>query len=313
MKNDILYVANINKLNPECSLEKGCAIAIGGFDGVHIGHRAMIEKLVSEAKSKGVPAAIFTFNTDDSPKETFKLLASDKQKAEIFSMLGVDIVISVPFSEIKNISASDFAKSLFCDFSAKSVICGYDFRFGKNREGDVSLIKERLSPLGVNIVTPKAVCFDGKPISSTSIRTLISEGRIAKANELLGREFSFSSEVVCGIQLARELGFPTANQVYPENLVLPRFGVYATEIIIDEKNYRGISNIGVKPTFGGNEKPLCETYIFDFCGDCYGKTALIRFVDFIRTELKFNSKEELSAQIKKDQLSAIEKFSERGK
>lgn len=311
MKNEILSLYNIKKLSPDADLSNGCAIAVGSFDGVHVGHREMIKTLVDESKKIGKASAVFTFDTDDNPKCNAKLLALSEKKESLLRSVGVDVIISAPFSEIKDIQASDFVKTLFYSFGAKSVICGYDFRFGKDRLGDVSLIKELLSPLGVNVITPNAVCKDGVPVSSTSIRKLISEGNVSKANEFLGREFSFSGEIVHGAELARKLGFPTANQIYPEQLSLLRFGVYATNIILEGKRYFGVTNVGVKPTFFDREKPLCETFIFDFDGDCYGKTAEILFKEFIRPEMKFGSKEELMIRVGEDKAKALEILSER--
>jgi riboflavin kinase/FMN adenylyltransferase len=308
MKNEILSFYNIKKLSPDADIKNGCVIAVGSFDGVHVGHREMIKTLVEESKKIGKAAAVFTFDTDDNPKSNAKLLALSEKKEQLLQSIGVDVIISAPFSEIKDIHASDFAKTLFYSFGAKSVICGYDFRFGKGRLGDVSLIKELLSPLGVNVITPNAVCEEDVPVSSTLIRKLISEGDVAKANEFLGREFSFSGEIVHGVKLARKLGFPTANQIYPEQLSLLRFGVYATNVILNGKRYFGVTNVGVKPTFCDCEKPLCETFLFDFDGDCYGKTAEILFKQFIRPEIKFNSKEELMLQVEEDKTKALEFF-----
>lgn len=308
MKNEILSRSNIKKLRPDADIKNGCAIAVGSFDGVHIGHREMIKALVSEAKRLNAAAAVFTFDTDDNPKDNAKLLADGEKKDEILLSLGVDVVISAPFSAVKNVSAVDFASSLFYSFGAKTVICGYDFRFGKDRLGDVSLIKELLSPMGVEVITPNAVCVGDTPVSSTLIRKLISDGEIEKANELLGRDFSFSCEIVHGAGLARELGFPTANQAYPEKLSLLRFGVYATEFTLCGKTYKGVTNVGVKPTFGDRKAPLCETYLFGFDGDCYGNIAEISFKRFIRPEIKFNSKEELAARVEEDKKKALESF-----
>ena len=305
MKNEILSFYNIKKLNCDADIKNGCVIAVGSFDGVHVGHREMIKTLVSEAKKIGKASSVFTFDVDDNPKDNAKLLALPEKKEQILASLGVDTVITWPFSEIKDVSAEEFAKTLCYSFGAECIICGYDFRFGKDRLGDVSLIKKLLSPLGVNVITPNAVCVGDVPVSSTLIRKLLSEGEISKANELLGRDFSFSGEVVHGVELARELGFPTANQVYPEKLSPLRFGVYATTVVLDGKTYSGVTNVGMKPTFCNCEKPLCETYLFGYNGNCYGKIAEISFRKFVRPEMKFNSKEELINQVEEDKKQAM--------
>ncbi len=302
---------NIKKLRPDADIKNGCAIAVGIFDGVHLGHREMIGALVDSAKEKGIASAVFTFDFDDKLKDGAKLLSLPEKKEAVLKSLGVDIVISAPFYQIKELSATDFAKSLFDVFNAKSVICGYDFRFGKDRLGDVSLIKSVLAPFDVDIITLDALCVDGVPVSSTLIRKLVSNGEVSKVNKLLNRNFSFSGEIIHGVALAKTLGFPTANQIYPENLVKLRFGVYATEIVIEGKKYKGVTNVGVKPTFFDGQKPLCETFIFDFQGDCYGKNAEVYFIDFIRDETRFESKEELQMQVEKDKIAVLKLFEER--
>ncbi|MBR5286901.1 MAG: riboflavin biosynthesis protein RibF, partial [Clostridia bacterium] len=224
-----------------------------------------------------------------------------EKKNLLLASLGVDIVISVPFSEIRNMQAIDFVKSVFVDLlNAKSIVCGYDFRFGNNREGDVSFIKSLLSDSGVTFITPNAVVLDGVPISSTLIRGHIANGDFEKANALLGYSFSFVGEVIRGRQLGRELGFPTINQKYPEQLAKPRYGVYAVKCSVDGKIYGGVANVGVKPTVGAEDTPLCETYLFDYSGDCYSKAVETEFVAFIREEKRFSSLDELKERVLQD-------------
>lgn len=281
--------------------KKGCAVAVGGFDGIHLGHRAMLSRLVSEARERGLFSVVFTFDTDDSPKIGAKSLASSEKKLEIFKSLGIDAVYSVGFSELKDITAEDFVEHLLYNaLGAKLIVCGYDFRFGRDRIGDVNLIRSMLTDRGVTVMTEAAVEIEGEPISSTKIRRLISEGYVREANLLLGRSFSFKGEVVHGKKLGRTIGFPTLNQIYPKSLSPLKFGVYAVECVIDGQRFGGIANFGVKPTVGEND-PVCETHIFDFEGDCYGKTIEILFVDFIREETRFSSLDELKKQIEKDE------------
>ncbi len=295
----------ITKFRQDADIEKGCAVAVGGFDGVHIGHRAMIVSLVSEAKRNSVPAVVFTFDAKDSPKSESFLLTDDEKKNLLLASLGVDAVVSVPFSTIRNMQAADFIRCVFVDLlKAKSIVCGYDFRFGNKREGDVSLIRSLLSESGVNITMPNAVVLDGVPVSSTLIRNHIANGDFLKANALLGYSFSFKGEVVHGKKLGRTLGFPTINQKYPSFLAKPRFGVYAVRCNIDGKTYGGVANVGVKPTVGGEDMPLCETYLFDYSGDCYGSIVETEFVAFIRGEEKFASLDELRERVFLDMSAA---------
>ena len=303
MENKELKSFKITKFRHDADIENGCAVAVGGFDGVHIGHRAMIASLVNEAKRNSVPAVVFTFDSFDSPKSDSKLLSTDEKKNSLLAAMGVDAVVSAPFCEIRNMKARDFVQKVFKQlFKAKSIVCGYDFRFGNNREGDVSLIKALLP--SVNVTTPNAVVLDGAPVSSTLIRKHIAEGDFLKANALLGYNFSFTGEIVHGKKLGRTLGFPTINQRYPEYLAMPRFGVYAVRCRIDGQTYGGVANVGLKPTVGGTNLPLCETYLFDYSGDCYGSIAETEFVAFIRGEEKFASLELLKEQVFSDMTAA---------
>ncbi len=310
MNEKLLFSTHIFYLNENTNMENGCVIAVGGFDGVHLGHKSLISALLGEAKRLSLPAAVFTFDPLDSPKTDAKLLAQPEKKLELLKNLGVSAVFSASFGALKDLSASEFAFSFLCEgCGARSIVCGYDFRFGANREGDVELIKRLLSPKGVSVVTPPVFLSQGAPVSATSIRGLISQGNIKKANELLGHRFSFSAKIIHGAQLGRKLGFKTVNQQYPPFLALPKFGVYAVECRLEGKNYKGVANFGIKPTVGGTDTPLCETHIFDYNGDCYGCEAEIAFVEFIREELRFPSVDALGEQIERDKNRAKEIFS----
>lgn len=288
-------------------INNGVCVAVGTFDGVHLGHRAMLSGLVSEAKRKNLAAAVFTFDTDDNPKSHRKMLASEQKKLAIFAELGVDLVFSSPFSQIKSMSSTDFVEQvLYNELNARVVVCGYDFRFGQDRAGDVSVIKELLSPKGVEVIVQDAVRFGDVPISSTAIRNFIAEGDVGTANKLLGRAFSIGNEIVGGAKIGRTLGFPTANQIYPSQIALLRYGVYAVKCIFGGRSYNGVANVGMKPTVANTDTPVCETYLFDFDGDCYGMYAETEFVAFIREEKRFSSLDELKEQIERDKQTAKE-------
>lgn len=300
----LLSAAHICFMNGCTDINNGCAVAVGSFDGIHLGHQKLLSALKNEAKRLSLPAVVFTFDTDDNPKSS-PLLATSKQKNELLCEFGVDAVVSVPFSALCGVSAEDFAlEYLYEGLHAQSIVCGYDFKFGKDRLGDVGVIKTLLSPMGVNVVTPDVYLLSEMPVSSTSVRNLISNGDVKTASRLLGRYFSFSSTVRDGAKLGRKLGFPTINQHYPESLVKPRYGVYAVRVHMQSgKTYGGVANFGIKPTVGG-EVPVCETHIFGYSGDCYGETVEISFVAFIRDEQKFNSLDELKTQVDIDKKSA---------
>ena len=300
--NDKLFdKIKITKINPEISLENGVCVAVGMFDGVHFGHRAMLFSLIRESKRIDLPSAVFTFDVDDNPKNESKLLTLSDKKIELFAELGIDVVFSAAFSDIKMLSADDFVNHVLYDtLSARSIVCGYDFRFGKDRLGDVNLIDRLLSEKGVSVITQEAVLDNEKPISSTLIRSLIANGDVSGANELLGHTYSFRSEIVHGRKLGRTLGFPTINQPFPSQLVRLKYGVYAVRCNIDGQLYGGVANFGVKPTVSDDGQVACETYLFDYSGDCYGCVAETEFLEFIREEKRFLSIDELKTQIEQD-------------
>lgn len=288
-------------------INNGVCVAVGTFDGVHLGHRAMLCELVAEAKSQNLAAAVFTFDTDDNPKSHRKMLASEQKKLSLFAKIGVDLVFSAPFSQIRSMSATDFVEQvLYNELNARVVVCGYDFRFGCDRAGDVSVIKELLSPKGVKVIVQDAVRFGDTPISSTAIRSFIAEGDVATANKLLGRAFSIENEIVGGAKIGRTLGFPTANQIYPAHIAVLRYGVYAVRCTLGSSTYNGVANVGIKPTVANTDAPVCETYLFDFDGDCYGMYAVTEFVAFIREEKRFSSLDALKEQIERDKQTATE-------
>ena len=293
----------INLNNKSFDKNMGCAVAVGSFDGVHLGHRRLISSLVNEAKHIGVPSAVFTFDTEDNPKSA-PILAQTEMKYSILRSLGVDFVVSAPFSAFRDISAENFVIDVLLGFAgARALVCGYDFRFGKDKKGDVQLIR-RLVADKASVIMTDAYVHDGSPVSSTRIRKLISDGLVDQAGALLGRYFSFSAPILHGAKLGRKLGFPTVNQAYPHGLVRPRFGVYAVKVRLGDIICGGVANVGIKPTVG-SDFVSCETHIFDYTGDCYGEIAEISFLDFIRPEERFNSLEALKYQVEQDKLSAL--------
>ena len=301
---DLLTSNKVYYLNNGLDISNGCAVAVGNFDGVHLGHKALLGSLVAEGKRLGVPCAVVSFDPLDNPKNA-PLLATQNQKMRLLKEIGVDFVVSLSYSELRNVTARDFVlEFLYGTLSVKSIVCGYDFRFGKDRAGDVALIKQLL-PNEVAVITPDIVKINGNTVSSTLIRSLLSSGDIKTANMLLGREFSFEAEVVHGAKLGRNLGFPTINQIYPASLAKLPYGVYATRTVFEDgKAYNSVSNFGVKPTVNGTD-PILETHLLGFDGDCYGKILTVYFVDFIRKEQKFSSLDELKQQIERDKITAL--------
>ncbi len=278
------------------------SIALGNFDGVHIAHEKVIKSAVDYAKTNGIISSVVTFSI--SPAVVLghqaPLLCQKEAKEEVFKALGVGELIYIDFdSDFRNLSSLEFFSILKDKLGAVSLSCGFNYHFGKNKEGTAQLLSTLCKDNGIDFFSLSPVIIDGETVSSTLIRKYITEGSIKKANALLGRPFEISNSVVSGNHLGTSLNFPTANQTLPKNFVVPRFGVYITETEIDGKSFRSVTNIGRRPTVDGSEI-FCETNIFGFSGNIYGKEIKVRYYDFLRDEKKFSSVEELKAQVEKD-------------
>ena len=280
---------------------KKSAVALGLFDGVHKGHKAVIEKMLSSCDETLIPT-VFTF---DFFKNGGRVITfSDKEK--ILYDMGVKVIYSPPFSEIKNLSPDEFIEEILIKkMNAEKLFCGENFTFGKDRKGTATYLKEKAETLGVKTVIIPTVKQNKKEISSTFMKTLMKEGRIKELNEISEREYSFKLKIEEGKKLGREMGFKTINQRLPQDLCEIRKGVYAVRVKISDEIYEGVCNIGVKPTVTDENERFSETHIFDFDKDVYGKDAEIFLVDFIREEKKFGSLEELKKQINADKQTAL--------
>ena len=270
--------------------ESPCSLALGAFDGLHRGHMAVIR----EAKKSPFSAGVLTFT--GSPQGSPGLITPE-EKALLLSEEGVDRLYSLDFSEVRQIPAEEFFwETLQKRCMAKRLCCGEDFRFGQGAKGDIFLLRSLCEKAGTELAVVPAVAENGKKISSTGIREAVQTGDIPAANRLLGRPFGFSAEIIHGNHLGRELGFPTINQALPEHFTLPPFGVYVSYVELDgEKNF-GVTNIGKKPTVG-SDRILAETWILDFSGDLYGQNIRLSLLEFLRPERKFDSLEELKAEV----------------
>ncbi|MCL2054960.1 MAG: bifunctional riboflavin kinase/FAD synthetase [Oscillospiraceae bacterium] len=273
------------------------SVALGLFDGLHIGHRAVIGKAAELARENGLTPAVFTFE----PSTGERIITADFKQAELCRM-GIRDIFSPDFEAIKNLSPDEFIKNiLVAQMNAAYVTCGEDFRFGKNASGGAWELEKICGNYGIKLsVVPDVKAADGTRISSTQIRSLIREGKMKEANALLGFSFQIKALVSQGRRIGRTINFPTINQALPPLSVIPRFGVYATLTELDGKNYNSITNVGIKPTVSDTGKISAETHILSFSGDLYGRTATLHFLDHIRDEIKFANINELAAQIKKD-------------
>ena len=274
------------------------AVALGLFDGVHLGHRRVIMNAVG---AENLRAAVFSFGADAAAlKPNACALCTPAQTERLFASLGVDEWLQADFSGYRDLSAQAFVKEVLCrQLHAKRVCCGFNFRFGKGGAGDVARLRALCAENGIELVVVQEVCADGQAVSSDRIRRLIEQGEVQKAARLLGHPFSLELPVSHGQQLGRQLGSPTVNQCLPDGFVLPRFGVYAGTVVIDDRTYFGISNVGIRPTVGAS-KPLCETWIEDFEGDLYDRTLSVVLTSFERPERPFACVQALKDQIVAD-------------
>lgn len=287
-------------------LLKNTAITLGKFDGIHIGHQLLINE-IKKSKNDGLLSVVFTF----MQSEDNKYIYSESEKRRLLDELGIDVCICFPFdNNIKNISAEQFIKDILIDrLDVKKIVVGSDFRFGKNRIGDGDLLKELSSIYGYDVhIFDKIKNNSGEEVSSNMIRNLITESKMEKVTESLGRPFSISGVINRGRQLGRTMGFPTVNIIPDNSKILPLNGVYASDIVFDDEKdtiYKGITNIGNNPTVADGLGTTIETNIFDFNKDVYGKSAVVYLKKYIRGEKKFSGLDELKQNIEKDKKEAM--------
>ena len=279
-------------------------VTIGNFDGVHKGHQTLINKAIKYSKENNLKSVVFTFS--NHPVNYFKPgyvknIMSSKGKYELIERMGVDIYISIPFDEsMTQISAEDYVNNILIDkLHVKKMVIGHDFTFARKREGNPELLKELAKEKGFSVEVVDPVIIDGRRISSTDIRKAIADGDVVEAEHLLGRYFAVEGTVVKGRQIGRTIGFPTANIQYDSSMAIPKIGIYATLAVIDGQVYCGATSIGTNPTVNGKNLSI-ETYILDFDENIYGKHMRIEFVEKMRDEIKFDSKEALKEQLQKD-------------
>lgn len=278
------------------------AVALGCFDGLHLGHKKVIDAVV-QVKRDGLIPTVFTFTSDlaEGPcKKGVSFLMDDQRKIYLLQKLGVEQVYLLPFPSVQNFSAQEFVEKVLKEtLQAKIVSCGFNFHFGKGGYANQKDLQELCSNLGIQTtVVPKVEKY-GEIVSSTKIRKFIELGKIEEASNLLGYCFGFCFPVVHGRELGRKWGTPTINQLFPQNFVLPRFGVYASVVKIEGQYYSGVTNIGVKPTVG-SKNVLAETWILDFSGDLYGEQVPVNLLSFIRPEQKFQDLDALKNAIYRD-------------
>ena len=291
---------------------KNSVVSIGMFDGVHLGHASVINRVIAIAKEKNIKSIIITFS--NSPVSYFSKdnidlqITTSKEKIELFRKTQLDYLFVIEFNDyIANLIPSTFMNDILISlFKVSYMVFGYDNHFGKNREGTFKYITENFKEIKAELII--ASKKDRITISSTRIKEEIVNGYIINANKLLGHPYNISGKVVKGMQLGRKLGFPTANITYDNNeKILPKNGVYYTVTIIKEKKYISITNIGIKPSVQESNCISIETHILDFNQSIYGQNITIVFIDRIRNEIKFNHINDLIDQITKD-VSTVRKL-----
>ena len=278
----------------EVDPSKGTAVAMGFFDGIHIGHRAVIEGAVRWARAHGAAPAVFTFGLPTENKMKGKRLLSTADKHALIESLGVEHYLCPEFEQIKGMSPEQFVLGIVRDCRARALFCGENFTFGAKAAGNPDLLKKLCAPLGVEVVVVPMAQFEEKPVSSTRIRTALEGGDIPAANAMLGMPYAIRFAVHHGAGLGRTLGVPTINQIYPAGFQMPRFGIYITRTKIGDKWYPSATGLGTRPTVNADEtKVTCETFIPDFSGDLYGTDPVVEFHAYLSPSKKFETLDQL--------------------
>ncbi len=292
---------------------KNPVITIGSFDGVHLGHMQVISQLKRIANSINGETVVFTFSPHPArvlaPEKNFVLLTTIEEKTELFEKAGIDHLIVFPFTlEFAKLTYLEFVVSvLIKQLKVNTILVGYDNKIGRNREGNYQELIKLSETHSFNVEQQEKLMLDENELSSTNIRSLLNNGKLLQASNLLGYPYMVSGIVVHGQHLGNKLGFPTANILPPENKFIPANGVYAITINYNEQNYLGMMNIGIRPTLEDYATtPVIEAHLFDFNGQLYNQRIKISIIRKLRDEYKFDSVDALRAQLKKDKVFALE-------
>lgn len=299
--------------DPKLIEKSRVVLVLGFFDGVHLGHRALIEAGREKADQEGIPLAVMTFNrhpgivfSDIHPRDIHYLTTAG-QKQEEMEKLGVDLYYEVEFtSAFGSLKPEDFIDQYIAGLNAAVVVAGYDYTFGPPQETDMALMEE-LADNRFEVITIEEQRLDsGEEISSTAVRRYLMQGEIEKANQLLGRPFETTGYVIHGMARGRELGYPTAN-VYPDqDLLIPAIGVYASRVCVQGRWHDAMTSIGYNITFGDSKEYTIEVHILDFDQAIYGENVTIRWYEYMRGEEKFDTVEDLTAQLAEDEVKTRE-------
>ncbi len=295
---EVIHLEQVKiKNNPPLS------VALGYFDGLHLGHQAVIKEAVTYAKEHHMKSAVLTFSTN--PNVILKKLSSELlltphlEKVRLLDEMEVDYLLILPFNEtIASITATEFIQRYLIDLNVRHVSTGFDFRFGQKGEGSVTLLETYVEQFTLNVTTRQEI--EEEKIGATEIKSYLAVGDIEKANAMLGRPYSLTGIVISGQQKGRTIGFPTANLGAEEAFIVPKNGVYAVKVKVKDQYYNGMCNIGHNPTFNFIDQVSVEVNILDFNDDIYHQTIKIEFYHRLRDEQRFSSIEELMAQLNQD-------------
>lgn len=294
-------------------MTKQKVMALGFFDGIHVGHAALINKIKQRAEETGAEPAVLTFDVHPDNlvfKKTVPLINSAEDRENILSRcFGIDDVVFIHFNQrVMHMNWQDFIDELIDEMNLRWIVVGHDFCFGYKGLGTAEKLKAYCAERGVGCDIIPAVCRDGVVVSSTLIRQLIETGEMEKANEYLGHPHTLTDVIRTGYHLGTKMGTPTINMSFPQGVIIPRHGVYAAMAYIDGQEYMSVTNVGIRPTVSDSGNVNVESFLLDFCGNLYGHRARIDFYKFLRPERKFDDVNELAAQIKSDAQTTREYF-----
>lgn len=303
----MLEVYNISWRNTEKT-----AVALGYFDGVHIAHQSLINQMCDYAAKNNLEKAVFTFTKSVPLGHKGKDILTKGAKLDVMRNMGIDLYYSPDFLRFSSLTPEEFVKNILIDsMGAKAVFCGENFFFGKNRRGNVRVLKELCEKYDIVFTQAETVCLDGEIVSSTAIRDALAQGDMEKASRMLGRPYGVNFEVIHGKKIGRTIGTPTINQLYPATMCSPKPGVYITCTTVDGKKYPSATGLTNRPTVNGTGY-TCETFILGFEGDLYNQNVQVDFHSFLFEARKFDSLQQLGDMIYSSAVKAKEYLEEKG-
>ena len=300
-------------INNNVKIEKPTGVGLGNFDGLHVGHMALVNTLINESKLDGLDSLMYTFTKHPENilrKKLFTpLLTTVSKKVQLLDETSLKYLYFDEFDEnYSRMKPENFVKNILIGrLGARLAVAGFDYRFGYKGQGDVNLLKELGKALNFRVIVIPPIKFDNEIVSSTTIRESVAKGDMERVFRFLGRHYSITGEVKDGRRVGSKIGFPTANLIPEDYLILPRNGIYITRTLMDGRFYPSVTNVGLNPTFGDVSRVTVETHILNFDQDIYNKNIEVFFISRLRAEKKFKSSEELVEQIHKD-IAATKEF-----